>query len=425
MDANGAPATDPLILLRDCIKRGGAPLPTTSSDPSTASDTATLETATHLLFDLEQPGASAREVIELATPTRFISQRDNAPLDLLSVFFSWTNRDTGLTEYISAVQTLNNERTKNGLQGVTNVVFTERVDLASWLSGENDESEFIKSLDDTPEARKAAQGAADIARGVQDVAMGDAAAQPRVSTRGEAERIKAIYKMERSLGDRNTVLRGIKPTDFSHVRKSAEVILRRTSSRPNGPTPVAPAANAAAKNAKPSGRRPEPIILLSPSASSLLRLANIKSFLVDGVYTADNSSTGANILHITRTLPSIDPSRPMRFILVESPDNFKPDYWNRVVAVFTTGQAWQFKGYKWQHPADLFTHALGVYVGWKGELVPETVKGWGRGVLSTSVDKWRDGQTMQQRWRDREVVEEIWTAIEASMRGRGWGKEGR
>lgn len=425
MATNGTSTPDPLTLLRDCIKNNSSPLPTTSADPSSATDAAPLESATHLLFDVEQKGGSSRHVIELSAPTRFVSQRDNAPLDLLSVFFSWSNRDTGLTEYISAVQALNTERTKSGLKGVTNVVFTERVDLASWLSGENDESEFIKSLDDTAETRQAAQDAADALRAGDDVVMGDATNKSGVGARGEAERIRAIYKLERSMGDRNTVLRGIKPTDFSHVRKSAEVILRRAGSRPNGPIPVVPVANAAAKNAKPSGRRPEPIILLSPSASSLLRLANIKSFMVDGVYTDDKSSTGANILHITRSLPSIDPNRPTRFILVESPDNFKPDYWNRVVAVFTTGQAWQFKGYKWQHPADLFTHALGVYVGWRGELVPETVKGWGRGVLSVSVDKWRDGQTAQQRWRDREVVEEIWTAIESSMRARGFGKEGR
>lgn len=93
------------------------------------------------------------------------------------------------------------------------------------------------------------------------------------------------------------------------------------------------------------------------------------------------------------------------------------------MAVFTTGQAWQFKGYKWQAPPELFSHALGVYVGNRGEGTPETVKGWGRGVLSVGVDKWREGQVAQQRWRDREVVEEIWSALEMSMRYKGWGKD--
>ncbi|PNS16299.1 Cell division control protein 73 [Sphaceloma murrayae] len=421
MAPDSTATSDPLILLREAITNNTHPLPTSTSDPSEASDASPLESATHLLFNTQKPGEAANTVIALSIPTRFISQRDNAPLDLLSVYFSWTNRDAGLTDYIAAVQALDKARTSNGLSGVTNVSFTERVDLASWLNGETDESEFIQRPDDA-EARKAADGAADVARGADDVAMSDA---PAATGRREEERIKTIYRMERSLGDRNTVLRGIKPTDFSHVRKISESLLRRTASRPNGPTPAVP-TTVAARPAKPSGRRPEPIILLSPSASSLLRLGNIKSFLVDGVYTSpSSSSTGANMVAITRIIPSIDPSRPLRFILVESPENFKPDYWNRVVAVFTTGQAWQFKGYKWQHPADLFTHALGVYVGWRGETVPESVRGWGRGVLGAQIDQWREGQTGGQRWRDREVVEEIWAGIEASMRSKGFGKEAR
>ncbi len=109
---------------------------------------------------------------------------------------------------------------------------------------------------------------------------------------------------------------------------------------------------------------------------------------------------------------------------MDTPEQFKPDYWARVVAVFTTGQTWQFKGYKWQSPPDLFKNVLGIYVGWRGEDIPGTVKGWGRGVVSTQVDKWNSHAGVQGRWRDREVVEGLWGAIEESMRNRGWGKDG-
>ena len=98
---------------------------------------------------------------------------------------------------------------------------------------------------------------------------------------------------------------------------------------------------------------------------------------------------------------------------------FKPDYWSRVVAVFTTGQAWQFKSYKWQSPPDLFSHVLGVHIGWKGEDTPGTVKSWGRGVISDKIDPWHPNQPPQARWRDREVVEGIWRGIEESMRNKG------
>lgn len=216
--------------------------------------------------------------------------------------------------------------------------------------------------------------------------------------------------------------------DFSHVHKFASDFLgraRKTAPASAPSIPTNPALRPAVNPAKPN-RRPEPIILLSPSASSLLRMSNIKSFLDGGVYEPPDSSSSdaANILHVMRSLPSIEPARPMRFILVDSPDMFKPDYWARVAAVFSTGQIWQFKSYKWQSPPDLFSHALGVYVGWRGEEVPSTVKGWGRGVISVQIEKWNPHQPASNRWRDREVVEGIWTAIEDSMRAKGWTREG-
>ncbi|MBE3049397.1 hypothetical protein IMZ48_44240 [Candidatus Bathyarchaeota archaeon] len=208
--------------------------------------------------------------------------------------------------------------------------------------------------------------------------------------------------------------------DFSHVRKLATVFVQRkpqhpaTSAVPSGP----PAAT------RP-GRRPDPIILLSPSASSLLRLTNARTFLEEGRFTPpEGPGTGTNMLHVSRAMRDVDPGRPVRFILVEGPEQFKPEYWNRVVAVFTTGQAWQFKSYKWAEPPELFKHVLGIYVGWRGDRVPESVVGWGHRVMTFAVDRWRDGAGAEgDRFRDKEVVEGIWRSVEASMRAKGWKKD--
>jgi parafibromin len=198
---------------------------------------------------------------------------------------------------------------------------------------------------------------------------------------------------------------------------------------PAASLPKKPGSGANGASGASGGRRPDPIILLSPSASSLLRMNNVKAFLEGGVFTpseASGSASAANILHVSRLLPSIDPARPLRFILVDTPAQFKPDYWQRVVAVFTTGQTWQFKEYKWPQAPELFKHVLGVFVGYRGEEVPPIVKNWGRGVMITFLDKWYANQSCANgRWRDREVVEGIWGAIEESMKIRGWGKEGR
>jgi parafibromin len=65
---------------------------------------------------------------------------------------------------------------------------------------------------------------------------------------------------------------------------------------------------------------------------------------------------------------------------------------------------------------------MGVYVGWRGETLPDSVKGWGRGVLSLPLDPWT-GAGGSARWRDREIVEAIWKGIEDNMRQKGWTKE--
>jgi parafibromin len=157
-------------------------------------------------------------------------------------------------------------------------------------------------------------------------------------------------------------------------------------------------------------------------------MSNIKSFLESGIYTppepsVSTSSASASILHIARVLPSIDPVRAIRFIIVDTPEQFKPEYWSRVVAVFTTGQTWQFKSYKWANPTELFRNTMGVYVGWRGEPPPDTVKSWGRGVLTTALEKWNAAAGNAARWRDREVVEAIWKGIEDNMRHKGWTKD--
>lgn len=126
------------------------------------------------------------------------------------------------------------------------------------------------------------------------------------------------------------------------------------------------------------------------------------------------------VLQPELTKKIVDPTRPMRFIIVDTPELFKPEYWNQVVAVFTTGQVWQFKNYRWQQPTDLFRNTLGVYVGWRGDALPDTVKGWGRGVMSVGVDKYVPSGS---RWRDREVVEGIWKSIEEGMRSKGWRRD--
>lgn len=161
----------------------------------------------------------------------------------------------------------------------------------------------------------------------------------------------------------------------------------------------------------------DPIILLSPSASSLLTMANIKAFLENGHFSppALNAGPVPQIQHVSRPMQTINPMAPVRFVVVDSSEKFKPEYWERVVAVFTTGQEWQFKSYKWSDPVTLFREVRGFYVGWEGEGVPDTVKRWGNGVQPFAVSR-------RNRFKDKEVSEQFWLSVENWMSIKGWGR---
>ncbi|KAJ6136769.1 hypothetical protein N7497_012322 [Penicillium chrysogenum] len=470
--ATEAALQDPLLSLRRAIASGNLPTPTTSSEPSDQPATDDLAKATHLYFTQPAP-----QTIALSTPTRFISASTNSPVDLRSILFAWQNKDVAIPEYIAKAQEFNEalkQQTKEGAkeESVQILIFLERLDLFTWLEGASDDSEHIKPLEGAAAAAEAAAAAAGVAQadnaagiaagaigGVTSVLSGAAGAAQAGSQLGRPQkqvdpRLQEIYNGERKTGDRNTVLRGIKPTDFSHVRKSAELFLDRNRSRPGQPNAKpgikgsipAPSAGLFDGIAQveflplpPRPNHPNLTLRLIPHPHVERQILPRGRHLCTPDHPTLSSATDANLVKLERPLrlngdasnPASassraggKPTRPTKFIVVDGTTNFKPEYWNRLVAVFTTGQTWQFKSYKWSSPPELFKHATGVYIGWRGEDVPSQVKGWGRGVETFAVERWdeKNGVHGGGRWRDREVVEGIWTAIEEGMRLRGWGK---
>lgn len=166
----------------------------------------------------------------------------------------------------------------------------------------------------------------------------------------------------------------------------------------------------------PRKQRREPIILLSPSASALLTMANVKDFLERGTFSsAPTTAAGESIQTISRNSSRIG---QLRFLVVDSVERFKPDYWERVVAVFTTGQSWQFRTYAngLNNPNLLFQKVKGFCLCFSGDPIPDNIKSWNVDVIQ--VDK-------VHRFRDRETVEGLWDSLEKWMEARGWSGRGR
>ena len=207
--------TDPLQLLRLTIAASKTPILSITSDPSAAESNATdsLAIATHLFFPSPTPRCHA-----LAAPTRFVSTTPDATaVDLRSIFFAWLQKDVTVPEYIASATDL--EKQLPDGQKVRNLVFVERIDLITWLEGASDESEYIKPLEGAEAGiDDLAAKAADLASGVGvPSASGTGIGVTQTTPGGRPvkvidARLQEIYNGERKMGDRNSALRGIKPT---------------------------------------------------------------------------------------------------------------------------------------------------------------------------------------------------------------------
>jgi parafibromin len=204
--------SDPLLSLRSAITSNQEPLLTTSADPSSASDAELdLSKATHIHFN----APSGRQTFPLSATTRFYSPQAKQQVSFRTIYFAWVRREDNVPIYIAATTKLNDELGAAGAAGdrIQSLGFAERLDLVSWLDGSSEDSEHIKPLD--------AQKASDQAAGSAAVAAGIAGGIAPVTSTGTAgargpgtidPRLAEIYRGERKIADRNSILRGIKPT---------------------------------------------------------------------------------------------------------------------------------------------------------------------------------------------------------------------
>lgn len=371
-------------MLRSAISARIKPSLLTSEDPSSVTDD--IVQAKSILFSAIPGISDEPSVVNLDTVTRFQSKvPETRYIDLRTAYNCWITRDLSVTDYI----TVSDDR------HILNLKFLERTDLITWLEGASSESEYIVKLTPTPSA------------------AADEATKGPVKREADPE-LQKIYDQERTLIDHNRALRGNKTIDFTSVSAECrqKIIMQFRSgaahrAQQNG------TGSPRVTNELPRGKNKEPIILLSPSASALLNMANAREFFETGTFVPKTSSSGAsNIARISRNSAKLG---PLRFVVVDSVERFKPEYWQRVVAVFVTGQSWQFRPYQWSDPNVLFSKVLGFALLYKGDPVPPTLTQWNVSIETLERN---------QRFRDKEVLERIWDKIEQSMIHRGYPVKG-
>lgn len=201
------------------------------------------------------------------------------------------------------------------------------------------------------------------------------------------------------LQNRNDAMHGTHPwtktADFSSFRIALKPTIdaARKAAGAGGSIKSTPQATASPSAPVRRQRAQEPIIMLSNSPTSLINLFNVKKLLEEGVFVDPVEARSAAggiaepIVAVNHRNPNA-PSQPAsvrsgRFLVVDSAESLQKlagssgqDVWNRVVAVFTTGQLWQFKNYQWTEPRELFKHVMGVYVRWHNEPKNANVRDW-------------------------------------------------
>lgn len=394
---------DPLLVLRASVQANAGIKMLTTTDASSGDATENITEAVALLFPNHN-----NMVVPLDQITRFVPSGEESGVDMRTIYHCVLTRDLNLTDYISASEERN----------IKNLKFLDRTNLLTWLDGAADTLDNLGASEDTT-----AGTAVGLTAFAADTKSAHSLTESLNTGKQSDPHLEEIYSHERVLVDYNMQLHGTKSIDFSFAATMCkqEIIVplkgrgasATTSSRSSGPAAPAAGRTASSTAAAPPFQKKgkDPIILVSPSASSALNIANIKQFLENGVYEPVASTSGAsNIIRLSRESPRLGRSS-VRFIVVDSVDKFKPEYWDRVVAVFVTGQQWQLSPYKWSDPNILFRHVLGFGVVFQGEKVPTTLQNWH--VSIEQLDK-------NHRFRDREVVERIWDRIETYMLARGW-----
>lgn len=337
-------------------------------------------------------------VFSLDAITEFSIDEVKVPLKV--IMHCWLCKDSNAAEYLDDCVT----------QHLTNVSFLQRTDLINWLSGETESSSYISGSDDY-----------DFSKGPKKTDQSKT--EPLQSSENNATLketdpvLAQTLENERVLLDHNTELRGSKPIDFGYLIKDAELkliqsiksSLRSSKSKPSSGNGVSKSERSTVKNIA----RKDPIILIPSAASSMFTLANIKQFLQDSDYRSPRElsvNIKEDLVTVEKKFDNI--SRPVRFMIVNNIRMFtKPEYWDRIVAVFTTGHEWQFNNYQWNTPHELFQHCKGYYFHFTGDTIPQTVQQWN--VQKVEIDK-------NRRFKDVEVVRYFWWNLEKELLARGF-----
>ncbi|KAL0083570.1 RNA pol II accessory factor, Cdc73 family-domain-containing protein [Phycomyces blakesleeanus] len=239
----------------------------------------------------------------------------------------------------------------------------------------------------------------------------------------DEEFVKKVVARERECVTRSSILRGKK--NFDHVVILAQtLILGKEPVHPNSVGSAKPGARLVsqpsaiskipvptklnsirAKGAKLSSRDKIPIIIVPAAPTAKFTLFNIKQFLEDQVYIDSQELRESGIKKPEQVTVERKKAngQTVPYYVVDSVTGFKQSDWDRVSCVFVTGQQWQFKGWKWERPVELFNHVKGIYPKWNTDKTAGAAASWA--VTDLNIHR-------HKRHMDKAAVSQFWDMMD-------------
>lgn len=180
---------------------------------------------------------------------------------------------------------------------------------------------------------------------------------------------------------------------------------------PATPQPIVSAAQARLNaGAQPNKRVSRtPIIVIPSATTSLITMYNAKEILQDLKYvtTEEKRQSGEKRANEVLLQRRKDSNSTVPYRVIDNPGKLSQTDWDRVVAVFVMGPAWQFKGWPWGgNPVDIFSKICAFHLKYDEMKLDNNVARWAVCVIQLSRTK---------RHLDRAALMVFWEKLDKHM----------
>uniref|UniRef100_A0A4W4F5I3 Parafibromin n=1 Tax=Electrophorus electricus TaxID=8005 RepID=A0A4W4F5I3_ELEEL len=227
----------------------------------------------------------------------------------------------------------------------------------------------------------------------------------------EMDVTRDIVSRERVWRTRTTILQS-SGKEGASARKAQTPVAMQPVPRPGGNEVVPhPSISACSRT---------PIIIIPAAPTSLVTMLNAKDLLQDLKFVTSDEKKKQGIQRdnevlLQRRKDQIQPggstlSVTVPYRVIDQPLKLAPQDWDRVVAVFVQGPAWQFKGWPWLlpdgSPVDIFAKIRAFHLKYDEVRTDPNVQKWDVTVLELSRHK---------RHLDRPIFLRFWETLDKYM----------